>query len=377
MRRFSVRPEIYYSDRALESLFRPWIKRVMIVIDPVMKENGAGALVERVFAGRGVSFSYYEEVKPDPGLDLITEGVRLALEFSPQLIAAVGGGSAIDEAKAIVFLYAKISRARGEVSPRPLFAAIPTTSGTGSEVTNVSVVTVEGTKTVLTDDGFFPDVAVVDAEFVRTLPLPLLAETASDALTHALEALISRDGSDCSDALAEKAVKLIFRHLKEVFACGGGFEDRSRIHNASCMAGMAFTNASLGINHSMAHAFGSVFHVSHGRANALFLTKTLKFNAREPRAAEKLAGLSRELGFARSGACGREACVERLLARIRRLFNICGLPASVSALGISREDYVREIPEMTRRALADKCTAANPSEAGAEDFIRLFLLACD
>lgn len=376
MHKFAIRPEIYYSDGAVACLARPGIERVLIIIDPVMLKNGAGESVERAFAGKsGVVFSYYTDIKPDPELSSLTDGVQKTLNFRPDLIVAVGGGSAIDYAKAIVFLCAKIESGRGEESPKPLFAAIPTTSGTGSEVTNISVITIGGVKKVLVDDGFLPDLAVIDATFTRTLPLSILADTTFDALTHAFEAYISSRASDCADAFAEKAVKLIFKYLKEIFTAGDSLEARGRLHHAACIAGMAFTNASLGINHSMAHALSSAFGVPHGRANAIFLAHTLEFNAKTPYVAEKLAALSQEMGFARHGIEKNDICVNKLLIKVKQLSHLCGVPSSVRDLNIDMDSYIEEIPRMTTMAADDVCTLTNPIRADAEDFIKLFLLA--
>lgn len=376
MHKFAIKPEIYYSDNAAQILAYPWVKKVLVIADPVMKENGGCEIIEDIYKARNdVAFAYYSNIKPDPALDLITEGAALALDFRPDLIIALGGGSAIDEAKAIKFVYSKIAGADNKYFRKPIFAAIPTTSGTGSEVTNLSVITINSVKTILADDDFLPDVAIIDVAFTRTLPLQILADTAADALTHALEAITSRRGSECSDALAEKAIKLIFRGLQEIFIHGDRIEARSQLHHASCMAGMAFTNAALGINHSMAHAFSSVFHVPHGRSNAIFLTKTLKFNMQKSYVAEKLAVLSRELGFSKRPAEKNETDADRLLIRIERLLHICGIPASVSDLGISQKSYVEQIPVMTKMAMDDRCTPTNPVTAEIRDFVKLFITA--
>lgn len=376
MHKFAIKPEIYYSQDAAQSLACPQVKRVFIIADPVMLENGRCDTIEGIFkTGNDVVFAYYSNIKPDPTLDLITEGAALAWNFRPDLIIALGGGSAIDEAKVIKSIYSKIAGSADQAFSKPIFAAIPTTSGTGSEVTNLSVITINSVKTVLADDDFLPDIAIIDVAFTRTLPLQILADTAADALTHALEALISSRSSYCSDALAEKAVKLVFDGLREIFVDGDSIEARSRLHHASCIAGMAFANASLGINHSMAHAFSSLFHVPHGRSNAVFLTKTLSFNMQKPYVSEKLAVLSRELGFSRRPAERDETDANRLLVRIERLLRICGIPASVSELDIDQESYVEQITAMTQMALTDRCTPTNPVPAEKKDFIRLFIKA--
>lgn len=373
MHKFAVKPEIYYAEGALEGIYRPGVRRVMLIVDPVMRAGGFCERVEAVYARSGdVQFAYYTNIKPDPGIELIVEGVHAALDFCPDLIVALGGGSAIDEAKTIVMLYHKIRLAEDAHAVKPLFAAIPTTSGTGSEVTNVSVITVDGAKVVLSDETFLPDMAILDVAFTKTLPLPILAETAVDALTHALEAYMSRNGSDCTDAFAEKAIQLIFKYLAEIFEKGDSLEARSRLHNASCIAGMAFTNASLGINHSMAHALGALFHVSHGKSNAVFLSKTLAFNARLTYVADKLTALCRELNFSDGTP---QACVEALIREIERLLARCGLPAHIKELGIPLDDYLGNIFELTERAAADRCTPTNPAPVDRNDFFRLFIQA--
>ncbi len=368
MHRFMVRPEVFYADGALHCLNMPDINRVLLIIDPFLKQGGAGDLVEGVFPP-STEFLYYTNIRPDPSIELLGDGVREALDCKPDLIVALGGGSTIDAAKAIVYLYNTIRSSQEPGFARTKFAIIPTTSGTGSEVTNVSVITVDGRKLVLVNDAFLPDMAVIDVTFTKSLPLPVLADTSIDALTHAIEAYLSKNNSDCTDALAEKAIQLIFTYLPQIFTQGDSLEARQRLHNASCIAGMAFTNASLGINHSMAHAVGAMFHIPHGKANAVFLPVTIGYNAQVEYVQEKLEALCRILGLP---ASGKAACKYAIVSAIEQLLRTCNMPVSVSELSIDMAEYQGAVPKMAQLALEDRCTPTNAKAVSQSDLERLF-----
>lgn len=372
MNRFLVKSEVYYGDNAVECLKFDDIKRVFIIIDPFLKEKNIDNKVVELYRDKNVEFGYFSNIKPDPDISIIIEGVSKIIDFNPDLIIAIGGGSAIDAAKVITFFNDKINSFENPNFVTPKFAAIPTTSGTGSEVTNFSVITMDNKKFALTDDRFYPDIVVLDVEFTKTLPLPLLAETAIDALTHAIEAYASNHESDCTDALSEKAIKLLFKNLTRIFVEGDTPRARRKIHNAACIAGMAFTNASLGINHSMAHALGGVFHVSHGKANAVFLTKVLEFNAKEKYVEHKFSQLACQMGL--GGATEKES-VSNFIKAVEVLLNLCNLPSYVKDLDIDLDKYLENIFEMSQRALEDKCTPTNPITPTSDDLMKLFIRA--
>ncbi len=374
MHRFFIKPEVYYSENALNCLKIDNIKKVFFIIDPFMKEKGFHLKITNLYKDEDVDFEYFSDITPDPDLALVTVGVKKIIDYKPDLIIAIGGGSAIDAAKAISFFYNKIQGESNKSFKKPKFAVIPTTSGTGSEVTNFSVITVNDKKLALVDDLFYPDIVVLDVEFTKTLPIPLLADTAVDALTHAIEAYASNKESDCTDALCEKAIKLIFKNLTRIFTEGDTIRARRKLHNAACIAGMAFTNASLGINHSMAHALGGIFHVPHGKANAVFLTKVLEFNAKEKYVEHKFAQLAEEMGF---GAETEAESVSNFINGINDLLKLCNLPMYVKDLNIDINNYLENIFEMTNRALEDKCTLTNPIFPSNEQFVELFVKAYD
>jgi alcohol dehydrogenase class IV len=373
MRKFAVKPEIFFSDGAVKALADTAAKRIFVIIDPVIKEMGFGSLIEAVFKDRGdVRFMYYDNVEPDPPLTLVSGGVERAREFLPDMVVSVGGGSAIDESKAIVYIYNHAMSERDPNFKKPIFAVIPTTSGTGSEVTKATVLTDGDRKLIAFDEGFLPDIAIMDIDFAKSMPLPLLAETGFDALTHAFETIVSKFASDFTDAVAEKAAQLVFKNLEDVFSGRDSLEARTRLHNAACLAGIGFTNASLGINHSMAHAIGAVFHIPHGRANAILLTKTLEFNAKSPDVEKKLSVLCAEMELD-LGYSGRPSSA--LIGKINTLLELCEMPASVKDTGLTPEAYAVKIPDLAGRAMEDGCTAGNPITPTYEDIIELLIKA--
>jgi alcohol dehydrogenase class IV len=287
------------------------------------------------------------------------------------MVVSVGGGSAIDEAKAVIYIYNKIMSAQNPRHAKPVFAVVPTTSGTGSEVTKATVITDGDKKVIMFDEDFLPDIAILDVEFAKSMPMSLLAETAIDTLTHAFETLVSRFASDFSDAVAEKSAKLVFRNLEDIFSGRDSVMARTHLHNAACLAGIGFTNASLGINHSMAHALGAIFHIPHGRANAILLTKTLEFNAKSPEVEKKLSGLCEELGLDLAKHANR--CSSALIEKINSLLELCKMPKGMRDVGVTPEAYGANVPELAKRAMEDACTPGNPVAPTYEDLINLFV----
>jgi acetaldehyde dehydrogenase/alcohol dehydrogenase len=249
--------------------------------------------------------------------------------------------------------------------------AIPTTSGTGSEVTSFAVITdrKNNIKYPLADYELTPDVAIIDPNFVMTVPPHITADTGMDVLTHAIEAYVSVMASDYTDALAIKAIQLVFEYLSRAYKDGTDREAREKMHNASCIAGMAFTNAFLGINHSLAHKLGGEFHIPHGRANAIMLPHVIEYNAQKPTkftawpkykyyiADQKYAEIARYLGLPASTT---EEGVKSLIDAIRKLMKELNMPLTLAECGIPKDEFAAKIKEMADRAFEDQCTTTNP-----------------
>jgi len=294
MQWFKIPPKIYFERGAIQYLANmPNISRAFIVTDKTMMKLGYVDKATYYLRKRKdiVHFEIYDEVEPDPSLDTINKGVDAMNNFQPDVIIAIGGGSAIDAAKCMWLFYENPDTSFGglrlkfmdirkrafhfpNLGKKAQMVAVPTTSGTGSEVTSFSVVTDKkngNIKYPLADYELTPDVAIIDPQFAATMPKSITADTGMDVLTHAIEAFVSVMASDYTNGLAIKAIELVFKYLVRSYNNPEDKTAREKMHNASCIAGMAFSNAFLGINHSLAHKVGGEFHVPHGRANAILL----------------------------------------------------------------------------------------------------------
>lgn len=312
--------------------------------------------------------SIFGEVKPDPPIELIAQGLKFLQDEDADLVVALGGGSSIDAAKSMVLM------ARRAMNKQIPLVAIPTTSGTGSEVTSFAVVTdkAAGVKYPLVSEELLPDVAILDPELVKTAPPSVTADTGFDVITHALEAYVSTQANDFSDALAEKSLEIAFRYLPLAFRDGMNLVARDKMHTASCLAGMAFDAVSLGINHGIAHALGAKFHIPHGRANAMLLPLVIAYNAdvdgnfgkEDGRAAARYATIARKLGLHASTT--REG-VNSLVEEIRYMMRMTGTPMTLREAKVTDADLAREKESIIQSALKDPCTATNPRKPVAED----------
>ncbi len=372
MNRFKIRTEVRFNSNALDTLKEFKGKSAVIITDKFMISSGMINKITDKMAGYK-NISIFDEVTPDPSTSLIARGLKFITENRGEIIIALGGGSAIDAAKAIVFMAEKSGM--GDLK----LIAIPTTSGTGSEVTKFAVVTddTDHLKYPLVDEGMLPDLAILDPELVLSAPPSVTADTGMDVITHAFEALVSINANDASDALAEKALLLAFQYLPYAYKDGHDVVAREKMHSASCLAGMAFNEVGLGINHGIAHALGAKFHIPHGRANAMLLPHVIRFNSHlracfgsvPCEAAQRYADISRKLSLPHDNV---RIAVESLIDEVKYMLRRMEIPATLWDAGISKADFEREKQNIINAALDDLCTASNPREIN-EEAIELLL----
>ena len=368
MNHFILKTKVFMGHGSLQELTKLPITNACVVCDPYMVQSGMVQRVTQVLEQMGARFHIFSEVVPDPTTDVVVAGVVRQAQDLPDAVIALGGGSAIDTAKAMSFLYTQIT-----ARPKPLCVVIPTTSGTGTEVTSFSVITDPQAqdKVPLVDDRLLPDVAILDADFTLSVPPSVTADTGMDVLTHAIEAYVSTDATDFSDALAQKALALVFQYLPQAVQNGQDIQAREHLHNASCMAGVAFNPANLGISHSLAHALGAKFHIPHGRSNALLLPEVMAYNAKgSQRAAERYCELARCLNL----PCNQvQVGAGSLIRAVRQLRKTVGIPGGIASQKVAREDFCAKLDDMVQDALADTCTRTNPRIPTAQELRELYL----
>ena len=371
MNTFEIKTKVKFGQGALAYLEVFKGKRVFIVTDPFMVKSG---MINKIttYLSEG-QYEVFSDIVPDPPMGLVVKGVEAVNAFKPEAIIALGGGSAIDAAKAIMDFAKKI----GDLKDMQ-FIAIPTTSGTGSEVTSFSVITdeVKHIKYPLVSDDFLPDVAILEPELVKSVPSSIVADTGMDVLTHAIEAYVSTSATDFSDALAEKAVALVFDYLLRSYRSSEDIEAKEKMHNASCLAGLAFNLASLGINHAIAHNIGGKLHVPHGRTNAILLPHVIEFNSgiegfspsQYTTAAKKYARLAKIVGI--EGSTVRMT-VKNFIHAITKLQHEMQMPTRLQECKISIEEVNKLKQEIAKDALEDACIITNPRTATAGDILEI------
>ena len=341
MEQFSCMTRIVSGPGATSHLAELGIRRLMMVTDPFFYKNGTA---QRIAEGAGAeAITYFHEVAPDPSASLAARGTQAVQSFKPDTIVALGGGSAMDCAKAMAYF--------SGLAPR--LVAIPTTSGSGSEVTDFAILTHEDVKHPLVDDALRPQIAILDSSLLTALPPALIADGGYDALTHALEAYTAKNAGSISDSLALSSFQNAYGLLPRSFA--GDQAARPGVHIAATMAGMAFTQAGLGICHAMAHSLGGQFHIPHGRLNAILLPAVIACNA--PAAGEKYAALARAIGLeGRAVSLG----VRNLRSALIRLRRELRLPATLAQAGISPIQVRQKTDAIIKAAMADPCCDTNP-----------------
>ena len=373
MARFTLPRDLYHGKGALDALKDLKGKKAIVVVGGgSMKRFGFLDKVEANLKAAGMEVALFEGVEPDPSVETVMKGAKAMQEFQPDWIVAIGGGSPIDAAKAMWAFYEYPDTTFEQLCipfnfptlrTKAKFCAIPSTSGTATEVTAFSVITDyhKGIKYPLADFNITPDVAIVDPDLAETMPKKLTAHTGMDAMTHAIEAYVSTLHCDYTDPLALHAIKMISEDL--VASYNGDMDARDRMHNAQCLAGMAFSNALLGIVHSMAHKTGAAYtggHIVHGCANAMYLPKVIKYNAKEPEAAKRYAQIAKFLGLA--GATDMER-TDALIAHIKGLNAKLDIPACIKDYEggiIDEKEFLEKLPTVAELAVGDACTGSNP-----------------
>ncbi|WP_319774418.1 1-propanol dehydrogenase PduQ [Breoghania sp.] len=349
---FFPRTEVVFGPSLLERLHAYRGQKVAIVTDAFMAKSGPLDRVKSFLPD--CEILVFDEAIPEPPVDTVSRGASLLRDFCPDVVIALGGGSPIDAAKAILAVV------RESIMGRKIpFVAIPTTSGTGSEVTSFAVISdpANGRKFPLISDELVPDVALLDPEFVRTAPPRITADTGMDVITHAIEAVVARGATHFTDAFAEKSLELAFEYLPRAYETGDDMEARDAMHQSSCLAGLAFTGAGLGINHSLAHALGGCLHVVHGRVNAVLMPVVIAWNAEDPETAKRYARIARRVGL---DVPSTRAGVRTLIRAIETFNHRFGIPTTLRGMGVDMAEFGRIRSEIAAAALADACTAGNP-----------------
>jgi 1-propanol dehydrogenase len=341
MERFSCETKLICGTGALNALKELGAKRLLVVTDPYFYENGTAQRIAELSGAAETAF--FHGVQPDPSVSLAAEGTAMVRSFQPDVLVALGGGSAMDCAKAMVYFASLPVR----------LVAVPTTSGSGSEVTDFAILTHGGVKHPLVDGRLRPEMAILDDTLLTQLPPKLIADTGFDVLCHALEAYTATNAGFFSDVLAKEAFSTVYALLPA--SVGGGQQVRQRIHNASAMAGLAFTHAGLGLCHAMAHSLGGAFHLPHGRLNAILMPAVMDCNAYK--AGEKYARLAQAAGVGGSAVAVGVRNLKNGLIRLRKELH---MPATLAEAGIAPGRVWERSRELVQAALADPCCRTNP-----------------
>ncbi|HFI0508013.1 TPA: 1-propanol dehydrogenase PduQ [Streptococcus suis] len=362
MYKIFYKTELCIGEGALDQLKSYKDEHILVVADPFLRQSGQLESVLH-YLDSSNQIIVFDDIVPDPPIETIVAGIQAVGSHSISIILTIGGGSAIDAAKAIYYFGKKMN-----VFADAILIAIPTTSGTGSEVTEFAVITdsQQEIKYPLVSREILPDIAILDSCLVTSLPEAITADTGMDVLTHAIEAYVSTNATDFSDALAEKAIKLVFQYLPQAYQNGNDSVAREKMHVASTLAGMAFNTASLGINHGLAHATGAKFHIPHGRVNSILMPHVIQYNANigsRGMATEDKQTAIRYQEIAKLIGCSATSPVlgvRQLIEAVKKLQRKLDLPLSLRDYGVSISAFNESKEEIALAAISDKCTATNP-----------------
>ena len=383
MGRFTLPRDLYFGKGSLETLKTLDGKKAVLVLGGgSMKRFGFVDQVVDYLKEAGIETKLIEGVEPDPSVETVFKGAEVMRDFEPDWIIAMGGGSPIDAAKAMWIFYEHPETTFDDVKDpftvpplrnKAKFLAIPSTSGTATEVTAFAVITdySSGIKYPLADFEITPDVAILDPVLVASLPAKQVAYTGMDALTHAIEAYVSTLNSPFTDPLAIKAIEMVLDFLPASY--NGNQDAREQMHYAQCLAGQAFSNALLGIVHSMAHKTGAAFstgHIPHGCANAIYLPYVIKYNAHEPEAKRRYADIARRVGL---GGTSEESQVNALCEKIKEFNRTLNIPSTLKEFGIDEVEFKSKVAEIAANAVGDACTGSNPRSITPEQMEKLFV----
>lgn len=377
MAQFIVPREIYHGIGTIEKLAGVKGKKAVIVTgEGAMVKTGVVERVKQILLKSGIQSATFTGVEPDPSIETVFNGVEMFNTEQPDIIIGLGGCSAIDAAKCMWVFYEYPQTKFEDIIPpftikplrnKAIFIAIPSTSGTGTEVTCVSVITdrAKGVKYPIVSYELTPDIAIVDGEICVSMPPHVTAHTGLDALAHNVEAYVAALADVYTDALTLKSVELIFKYLPEAYKNGTNLEARQAMHDASCLAGMSFTNAILGIVHSMAHQLGGMYGIPHGCANAILMPNVIRFNSKTTQKYQDLAKL-----------LGKQTC-EDFAQQVEKLRAEVGVPNSIKEYGIDEKLWNEKLDYISANALADPCTGTNPRKITLEEMKQLFQFTFD
>lgn len=381
MARFTLPRDIYFGEHAIEELknLKGHKKAMIITGGSSMKRGGFLQKTEQVLKDNGMEVQLFEGVEPDPSIETVFKGAEAMRAFEPDVIVAIGGGSPIDAAKAMWVFYEYPEKTFDDIKDpftmpklrqKAIFVAIPSTSGTASEVTAFSVITDYSTdiKYPLADFEITPDIAILDTDIPLTMPKKLTAHTGMDALTHAIEAYVATARSDFSDPLALKAISDIYDSLVDSY--NGDKDARGKMHIAQCLAGMAFSNALLGIAHSLAHKTGAVFHIPHGCCNAILLPYVIQYNSRV--CMDRYADIARAIGL--PGATDKQL-TNALVDSIKELNKKLNIQQTYKENGVTEEVFNAHADAIAKNAVGDPCTASNPRPIDVENMKKVLTCA--